>query len=387
MNEYKRILHIIPGYGGGISSHVKNIVDGIDCNKIVIDVASFTDYPDFYKEIINLKRGKCIKLKNVKVKQLIKCICEYKEILKNGEYDAVHLHLSPLQDFYFSILSRIFHIKRIIVHAHIANQKEPNKIYNKIKKKVNQKLTTIFASDFASCSKIASNFRFGESYTKKNRVMHIPNSIQIEKYDFNLKESERIEYNKEFNIKKNQLVIGHVGYFGYQKNHIFMLKIIEKMREMNIDCVWIFVGEGNGLNNIKQRAKQMKIDESIRFIGRRDDVNKIYQLMDVCILPSLFEGLPTVAVEAQAAGIPIVMSDNITKEVDMKMGLAFYIKLTASIEDWVKKLKECAKIKQLDVQKRIIQIKKNKFSTNEAADLYTEFIMGNLTYYNFEEEI
>ena len=117
-----RVLHIMPGFGGGISSHVRNIIRGVDKEKIIIDVASFTDYPDFFIEEVKAKGGQTFHLRNVRVKSIMACVGEYISILRTNKYDAVHLHLTDFQAAYFSMLSRLCGVHRVIVHAHIADQ-------------------------------------------------------------------------------------------------------------------------------------------------------------------------------------------------------------------------------------------------------------------------
>ena len=117
-----RVLHIMPGFGGGISSHVRNIIRGVDKEKIIIDVAGFTDYPDFFIEEVKAKGGQTFHLKNVRVKAIMACVGEYISILRTNKYDAVHLHLTDFQAAYFSMLSRLCGVHRVIVHAHIADQ-------------------------------------------------------------------------------------------------------------------------------------------------------------------------------------------------------------------------------------------------------------------------
>lgn len=382
-----RVLHVMSGYGGGVSSHVRNIIKGIDSSKLVIDVAGFTDYPDFFRKEVEEKGGKVFVLKNVRFKQLNECVKQYLDIVRSGNYDMVHLHITDIPEMYFSILSRIAGIKRIAVHAHISTRPDADRPISRIKYSFYRFITVLMATDLVSCSKLASEFRYGKKYVNNNKIMHVPNSIDITKYGVDLTDKERLQLKDEFEIGDNDLVIGHVGYFGYQKNHPFMLKLIQRMKERNIPFTWLFVGIGPDMDLIKRQAKKLDIEDKIRFLGRRNDLDKLYQLMDVSVLPSHYEGLPTVTIETQAAGTPTVISDSISDETDMKLGIVKRLSLDNSLDTWIDNIIEFGHKDKVDASTRIDQIEKMFFTAPTAARLYTEFVVGNIKYYNLGDEL
>lgn len=382
-----RVLHVMSGYGGGVSSHVRNIIKGIDPSKVTIDVAGFTDYPDFFCREVEEKGGRVFVLKNVRLGQLGPCVRQYLDIVRNGNYDMVHLHITDIPEMYFSILSRMAGIKRIAVHAHISTRPDANRLLSKVKYSFYRFITVLMATDLVSCSKLASEFRYGKKYVKNNKVMHVPNSIDIAKYGVDLTENERMSFYKELNIDKQSLLIGHVGYFGYQKNHPFMLKLIQRMKERNIPFTWLFIGIGPDMEKIRREVKKLGIENNVRFLGRRDDLDKLYQLMDVSVLPSHYEGLPTVTIETQAAGTPTVISDSISDETDMKLGIVKRVSLNESLDTWIDSIVQFAHKGKVDVSTRICQIEKMFFTAPTAASLYTEFVVGNIKYYNLGDEL
>lgn len=382
-----KVLHIIPGFGGGISSHVRNIINGINGEEVLIDVAGFTTYPEKFIDEVRNKGGKVFTLDNVRIKKVNKCIKQFRDILKNGNYDAVHIHLSDVQAIYFSILASSCGIKRKIVHAHIADQQNSDKFLFKIKKRWNQFLTVISATDLASCSKLSSEFRFGKKYVKNNKVMHIPNSINISQYFEPLDEEKAIEYKKEFEIDENSLVIGHVGFFGYQKNHPFMFKIAKRLKEKGIKFVWLFIGTGYKFDEYVDLAKQMNLNDCVRFLGRREDVCSLYKIMDVSVLASYFEGLPTVTIETQAAGTPTVISDSISEETDMGLSMIERISLSDALDMWCDAIIQKAKMDVPNAKTRENAIRSRAFTTDTAAELYTKFLKKEILTYNLGDKI
>lgn len=386
MRKY-RILHVMSGYGGGVASHVINIIHGMDNKKMCIDIAAFTDYPDYYRKEVEKSGGKIYRLTNVRVKDIWGCIIQFSNIIQKGNYDVVHLHVTDLPALYFSTLSRLNGIKRIIVHAHISSRPDENTLVGHLKYALFRKITVLAATDLASCSKIASSFRFGEKYTNNHRVMHIPNSIDTDKYFDEIPNDSIIQLREEIGIEADDLVIGHVGYFGYQKNHPFMLQLIQKLKHKGIKFVWLFVGDGPDLTSIKNMAREMGISEHIRFLGRRSDVERLYRVMDIAILPSHYEGLPTVAVEAQAAGTPIVVSDAVTDECDMKLGIFYRLPLQ-DISTWADAIIGIGKNKKrIPASTRFEQIDKLGFTLTRAADLYYRFINGEIKSYDLGDSI
>lgn len=387
MGSKIRVLHIIPGFGGGISSHVRNIINGINKDEVTIDVAGFTPYPDEFIAEVNNKGGKTFTLDNVRIHNLGKCIKQFREIVISGNYDAIHMHLADVQAVYFSILASTCGIKRKIVHAHIADQQGSEKALFKIRKKINQILTVSSATDLASCSKLSSEFRFGKKYVDENRVMHIPNSINATNYFEKISEDEIAKYREEFKIKEGQLIIGHVGFFGYQKNHPFMFKIARRLKERGVDFVWLFIGTGYNFDEYVHLAEIMGLGDCVRFLGRRNDVCALYKIMNVSVLASFFEGLPTVTIETQAAGTATVISDSISDETDMGLNMIKRESLNDDVDTWSDAILEMSKIKVPEAEERKRNIEKRAFTTLTAAKLYTKFLKKEIMTYNLGTEI
>lgn len=378
-NKAIKVLQIIPGFGGGISSHVRNMVNGIDKDKVIIDVAGFTAYPDAFTQEVCAKGGKTITLNNVRINRLFFCVNQYRKILKEGEYDAVHIHMGDVQALYFSFLAALFGIKRRIVHAHIADAKDSNKKYFSVKQHLNQFLTVCMSTDLASCSKISSIFRFGEK--RIDRVMHIPNSINAEQYFKEMSCEDKNSLKESLGITDDKIVIGHVGFFGYQKNHPFMFKIAKRLKERKIKFVWLFIGSGYNFEEYAKQVKDMELTDCVKLLGRRDDVCNLFKIMDVSVLASFFEGLPTVTIETQAAGTPTVISDTITDETDMGLGMIRRLSLDDSLDIWCDAIIECSSMVPPSTEIRKDNIEKRAFTTTTAAKLYTKFLKKEILFY------
>ena len=166
-----------------------------------------------------------------------------------------------------------------------------------------------------------------------------------------------------------------------------MLELIKRMKQRNMEFTWIFIGIGHDFDKIKLKAEIMNISDKICFLGRRSDVNKIYQIMDVSILPSHYEGLPTVTIESQIAGVNTIISDTITTETDMGLGMISRLSLSDSIDIWIDEIIKSSRRSILSIEKRIEAIEKKCFSAEKAAELYEKFISKEIMTYNLGDEI
>ena len=217
--------------------------------------------------------------------------------------------------------------------------------------------------------------------------MHIPNSINATNYFEKISEDEIAKYREEFKIKDKQLIIGHIGFFGYQKNHPFMFKIARCLKERGVDFVWLFIGTGYNFDEYVNLAESMGLRDYVRFLGRRNDVCELYKIMNVSVLASFFEGLPTVTIETQAAGTATVISDSISDETDMGLNMIKRVSLDDDVDTWSDAILEMSKIKVPEAKERKQNIEKRAFTTLTAAKLYTKFLKKEIMTYNLGTEI
>lgn len=380
-----RVLHIMPAYGGGIGSFIVNLVKSLNASDIVNDIASFTDYPEFYKAEFEKKGGQALTIKQIRLKRILTNIQEIRCIISQGNYDIVFLHATGVSALWFSTWARTCGVRRIIVHSHQTNHNKNKGWLQKIKFAIYRHITVGVATQLSSCSKMASIFRFGKKSVEEHRVMHIPNSIDIAKYGVETSDERKMAIRKELGIQNDELFIGHIGRFDPQKNHPFMLNLIKQLKHDNVKFKWVFIGAGAECERIKTMAHDMGLDSHTVFAGRRNDIAEIFMTMDISVLPSNFEGLPTVAIECQAAGTPMLLADTITDECDMGLGLLSFLSLNDNHSVWTDAIIKNAKLEHVNAHERISKIKDRKFVSEDASKLFEAFIRGEISSYNFEE--
>lgn len=273
---------------------------------------------------------------------------------EHSEYSIIHSHLNTFSCFPLKI-AKEFNIPCRIAHAHIAiddvslgslfsNKESIKETFKKLIKLQLKKKVKKDATDLFSCGEKAGNWLFGKdtSFTTMN------NAIDTEKFAYN--QSIAQQYKKEFGVEKN-LVIGHVGRFASQKNHAFLLKIFKEVLQKKPTAVLMMVGDGPLRSVMEKEAAQLSIEKNVRFLGVRADVPQLFQMFDVFVFPSFYEGLPVTLIEAQAAGIKVFASDSITTEVSLTEDIEF-LSIDQSPESWADKILAIdASIKNDNVQK------------------------------------
>ena len=171
----------------------------------------------------------------------------------------------------------------------------------------------LFATDYFACGEKAGRWMYGNRCFNAGRVHVMPNAIDTKKYEFD--QDARVRLRNELNIPQNAFVVGHVGRFMYQKNHPFLLQVFKEVLRLRENAFLLLVGEGELQETIRQSTREQGLEDKVIFTGARQDVSKLYSAMDVFCLPSFYEGLPVVALEAQANGLPCVFSDRMTEEI------------------------------------------------------------------------
>ena len=156
---------------------------------------------------------------------------------------------------------------------------------------------------------------YGKKAFLRGQVYILNNAINLEKFKFD--EHVRTVKRKKLEIDDNTLVVGHIGRFVTVKNHFFLIDIFNEIHKKNKNSILVLVGQGPLLEQVKEKVKDLGLEKKVKFLGHRNDVNELYQIFDVFIMPSFYEGLPVVGVEAQANGLLCIFSDAMTKETKL----------------------------------------------------------------------
>lgn len=293
--------------GGGVEAVVMNYYRHIDRNKIQFDFICDEDSTNIPYEEIEQLGGKVILIPPYQ--KAIKYHKKLKRVLKEENYKIVHSHINTLSVFsLWAAKSAKVPIR--IAHSHSTTNKKEKK--KNLIKQLLRPFSKVFATDYMCCSELAGRWLFGNKEYDKGNVYLLKNAIDVDKFKYD--ENVRKETREELNIEDSTLVVGHIGRFVTQKNHIFLIDIFNEVHKEKPDSILLLIGQGPLQDMIKEKVKKLGLTDSVKFLGQRKDANRLYQAMDVFVLPSLYEGLPVVGVEAQAAGLFCLFSNDMTKE-------------------------------------------------------------------------
>lgn len=247
-------------------------------------------------------------------------------ILKDGQYQMVHAHRGS-RSFFVLLLSWAAGVQVRIAHSHIAFEPDKNLVKH-LKTLVFKHLCRLFATDLFACGDDAARFMWGTSDPDKVRKM--TNAIDTGRFHRALGAREKMR--SALGIR-DEFVLGTVARIDVQKNPMYLLKIAEAVKRSGKKAVLLIAGTGPMEQEVKERAREMGLEGFVRFLGVREDIPELLAAMDLFLLPSLFEGLPVTLIETQASGLPALVSDRVTKEMD-KVGLIQFLPLEEDASCW-----------------------------------------------------
>ena len=253
-------------------------------------------------------------------KNLFKYMSELKTLIKKEKYDVIHTFgSSALMGIELGIAKKCGVKVRI---AHSRNTTCDRKVLEKIlRPNFNRSYNYALA-----CGNDAGDWLFDD---KKYVVLH--NGKDLKKYSFNEKNRKIIR--EKYHIE-DKIAFGHVGNFNNQKNHTFLIDIFYEISKKYDNAVFFLMGTGDKMDEIKEKVSQLKLNDKVFFLGSVNNVEEIIQGMDIMLFPSLFEGLPNVVIEWQAAGLPCILSDKITEECAV-CDLVKFVSIEQGVDKWI----------------------------------------------------
>lgn len=312
---------------GGVSKVVLDYYMNFNHNNVVFDFEILTGFDIVYKDIV-IKSGSEI-YENCKVRDgiFINLKNKYRHI-KKKKYNTVYSHTGykAVPELFFA---KLLGIKKRVVHSHTANEHE--NLLKTIMRKVLSLLVCFLATDLFACSYEAGIWAYGKKACSSSKFRVINNAI-----DLSLFKNDSVR-RKEVRLAlgiDNKLVIGCIGRFTYSKNYSFLIDIFNEVHKKNNNSVLVLIGDGNLLPDIKDKVSKLNLTEVVKFLGGRLDVDKLIHSMDIFVMPSHYEGLGLVYLEAQAVGIPCYGSkEGVPKAVNVS-DLMNYISLDQTPEEW-----------------------------------------------------
>lgn len=291
---------------GGIESIALNLWKSLKNKGYSIDfVCHGTEQGVFEKKILDM--GTKIYHIPIKSQNYRGTIREFSHIVKNGQYDVVHAHMNATCGIYLKVAKR-YGVPVLVAHSHASSifavTINPVKILINFFEKAR---TNLYANLRIACSQKAGKWLFGKSSFKI-----VINSIETGKFLFS--QETRIRKRDELNIENNEFVICHIGGFLKCKNHKKLLDILKEIKIIRKDVCLILIGDGPLKEDIVKQIKKLGLENSVRLLGKRNDIFELLQASDVFLLPSFSEGNPVTLMEAATSGLHCLVSDTVSRD-------------------------------------------------------------------------
>lgn len=323
-----RILHVLGYFDyGGAEALVMNIFRQLDQSKITFDFVVHGDEVGALEKKAVALGSKVYRVPQYTGKNHISYRRAWKQIFEDHpEYTVIHGHVRSTANIYLKIAKK--YGLETIAHSHSVSSGTG---LSAIVKNVMQRGIRNTADYFLACSVEAGEWLFGEKVISQPNFNVMKNAIHAEKYLFN--REIRDKFRKRLGLE-DQLVIGHVGRFHEAKNHVRLINIFNQFQKEQPNSVLLLIGDGETQKVIKQEISTLELGDKVRLLGSRNDTDQLLQAMDIFLFPSLYEGLGISVVEAQASGLPSVVSTAIPEEA-IYTDLVHPVSLEENDEAWV----------------------------------------------------
>jgi len=363
-NKKVKVLHVLGSMNmGGIQMFLMNILRNIDNEEVQFDFACMND-KNYFKDEIETLGGNVFFIESHKKIMLHKKLLF--QLLNENEYDYIHIHSGNSLCVIDSYLVKKYSKKhKVVYHSHNSSSKSV------IMHKLCKPFVTKYNDYYFACSTEAAKWMYSKQVIFSKQYTLISNGIDVKKFLYS-KEIE-MKVSEALNLK-DCFVIGHVGRFNTQKNHRFLIEIFYKITEKKENVKLLLMGTGPLESEIKERVKDLGIEDKVCFLGNRDDVEKILCACDVFVFPSLHEGLPLTLIEAQSSGLSCYISDVISDEVIITP-LVQKISLDETAAQWADKI--CEYVKE-DRIKNNEMVKKSKYNLEYTVRYLSDFYYKNL---------
>ena len=340
---------------GGVETVIMNYYRHIDKSNIQFDFLCNTEKVAYEEEIKQIG-GNIYKI-TARSKNFKKYKADMKAFFKEhaSEYSAIWVNICILVNIDYLKYAKKYGIKHRIIHSH--NSQNMASFIKGIMHRINKRIIHRYATDFWTCSEEAGKWFFTKKIRNSNKYLLVRNAIDTSKYQFN--NDIRIEYRNKLGISE-KFVLGNIGRLHFQKNQTFLLKIMSEICRKRDDAYLLLIGQGEDEEILKQEVKQLNIEDKVMFLGVRDDIPELFQTMDVFLLPSKFEGVPLVLIEAQAAGVDIYASKAVIPETAKMTDNFTFISLDKSPKEWANEILATQHVRKNSTE-NIEKLKNNKY--------------------------
>ena len=346
MTEPIRVLQILGIVaGGGVEAVIMNYYEHIDRTKVQFDFIVHNDNKIDITPKVEAMGGRVYKVTPY-YKNPVAFMYGIYKVIRNHHYRIVHSNMNTLSAFsLFAAWAAGAPVR--ILHNHSTSS--PGETKRNIMKFMLRPFARFFANHYLACSQLAAVWMYGKDLADSGKVTVINNAIDLSKYAFHPEKRKTLR--KALGLG-DEFVVGHVGRFMFQKNHAFLLDAFAAALKKKPHMVLLLIGDGPLRPKMEEKAQQLGIGAQVIFLGLRSDVQDLYNAMDLFVLPSHYEGLPVVGVEAQANGLSCLFSTAVTRETKLTKNAVFFA-LSQGAERWAEKIVSCTGERNPEVEQEM----------------------------------
>lgn len=327
----KKILIYAPNaLTSGVTNIVYNLHKNMDKSKVCLSVASWPDNTKM-SELSKQFNGTFYPFKTYYLRHPFRYKQELIKILDSEQFDVVVFHLSYLLTLFPIITAQKRHFSKIIVYSHSSQIEATSLIKRKILflfHHINKHKLMKFAVERIACSQNAADWLFG----KHSPTTIINNAIDVKHYCY----QDTLYFKKKYNVL-HKSVIGNVGRLTYPKNQLYLIEICKIYFQMNPNAILWIIGDGPEKETLEKAIKKYNLTEKIFLWGNQQNIPDLLQCMDIFVMPSHFEGAPVALIEAQANGLPCIVSDTISNECIINSNVSF-MSISCPPNEWANEI-------------------------------------------------
>ena len=327
---------------GGIQNQLMHLLRQADKTRFQIDFTTTADHP-YYQDEIESLGSRCVHIRGTEGKHFLRYCRDIYRVMREGRYDIVHSH-ELFHSGMVLLTARLAGVRRRFVHAHNWSDADgtgkrrsfARSLYNHVM----QKLIQWNATDFIACSSYAGEFLYGEKITKQKNYHLVYNSVDTSKYLDRFDQKETGEFCDDGCINVIQ-----VGRFSKVKNQMFTVEIVRELKKQGSNIRILCAGNVGGAYDeaVKAKIREYGLEKQMLLLGVRKDIDALMRKSAAFLLPSLYEGMPLVMIEAQASGLPCVTADTYSHEVDFGLGFVDWLNLEEGVTAWANAVERAVK--------------------------------------------
>jgi glycosyltransferase EpsF len=358
---------------GGAETFIMNVYRKLDRSRLQFDFIVASHARGAFEDEIEALGGRVFRVPVPRPTGLPGYIRHLQAVMRdNGPYLSVHSHTQ----FFTALVmcaARYQGIRQRIAHSHSTGDGRPQTLSRRMYRATMRRLILQNATNLIGCSHNAAAYLFGRSSFPDGRLSIVRNGIEVHQH---IVDGDRNKLRHELGLTAATRVFGHIGRFEKPKNHAFLIRVFAEMVKSDPAAHMVLAGEGSLRKTIEADICELGLSKHVHLLGMRQDIQRLLPALDVVLFPSLYEGAPLAILEAQAAGIPCLISDGVSSEIDVGIRLTRFLSLSDSLSTWAATALSLVDTPRVQGSARAAALHQHGYDASAAAHALTNIYAG-----------